>query len=368
MPKSAIVDEAISFAKKVLELAPGEFVNVKHRFNYVNSTKIKIPSKKQLVTEENSKIIYFAPGRAKSLEIRTIDLSSKAGRFPQHNTQGDFSLDIELRPSLTLDYYRDLVSVFALEEAGFSSQNTTLTKKKIAKLALQFAHLSIQSFKEMLCLQNETDKRDFEIWVREEGFNQYDIAYVNPNTSLIQFMQTIIVNDDNQICDLRHVVYDACTPIVINQTFVDSSNRIRNVAHVGVTGSTSNSFVNSLERLDDGTLIWTTSDIRGFDLIAGSAALRDDGEVILFEDSNPTLAQFSARNLGAEGIDPRTQAWTGKFSPEACLPESMDKYIIRTQYKAAVRKQVNQIIDGACIPGLMPIFRISQLENISFAG
>jgi len=115
-------------------------------------------------------------------------------------------------------------------------------------------------------------------------------------------------------------------------------------------------FQNSLERLDDGTIIWTSSDFKDGQKLNGAAILRENGHVILLEDGDKTMAEFSARNLGAEGINAKTLAWTGNYSADACLAETEDKYIVRTEYKEAVRKQVYQIVDGACIPGPEPIF------------
>ncbi len=364
MSQSAIIDDAIKLAQEVLDTAPGQALNIKHNFNYLSKTS---KSNKNKNLPSQSRIVYASPGQARLLELKVPPRDQRVGRFPQHNTPGAFQTGIQVLASLTLDKYRDLHSVFSLEEAGFKPHKATLTKKKIANLANQFAHLSSECFKEMLCLQSEVEKRDFDVWVREvEG--EIMIAYINPHNFLIQFMQSVFLDESGAVCDLRHVVYETSIPLVINQTCIDKDGRTRNIAHVGVTGSTSNSFVNSLERFDDGTIMWTTSDFKFGKNVVGSAVLKDDGEVILLPGLNKELTEFSARNLGAEGIDTKTQSWIGKFSPEACVPESHDKYIVRREYKTSVRKQVNQIVDGACIPGLTPIFPISTLENTSFTG
>ena len=69
------------------------------------------------------------------------------------------------------------------------------------------------------------------------------------------------------------------------------------------------------------------------------------------------MAKNAARNMGAEKIG-KDGAWTGKFGRDACVAELQDKYVMRQEYKQAVRRQSNQIIDGASIPGLIPIFNI----------
>jgi hypothetical protein len=261
-----------------------------------------------------------------------------------------------------------------LQENDFEEQNTVLTKKKLSKISNQFANLSSECFLQMMCLHDTKDKRDFKVWVKRGpiGFftdpnvshqkkiegEEIVIAYINQNRGTIQFIQTITRNIYGDIIDLKHVVYELGIPIVINQSTFDKFGNLRNIAHVGVTGSSQNGFINSLERFDDGSVIWTSSESVKGKYVSGSAALKPDGAVILLSGGENRMSEFSARNLGAEGIHPRTLSWSGKYSSDACLSEIEDKFIVRREYKSAVRKQVYQIIDGACIPGPDPIFNI----------
>ena len=71
---------------------------------------------------------------------------------------------------------------------------------------------------------------------------------------------------------------------------------------------------------------------------------------------NKKLAQGAARSFGGEGIDSQTNVWNGKFSIDGCLPFDKDPFELRTAYKAAVSKQTSALLDGSCIPGILPIF------------
>ena len=104
-------------------------------------------------------------------------------------------------------------------------------------------------------------------------------------------------------------------------------------------------------------MLWTVSSYKKDRSTTGAAALRPDGTIVLMKNSqNKKLAQAAARSFGGEGIHPETKTWNGKFSPDGCLPFEKDSYELRVDYKAAVAKQTSALIDGSCIPGLLPIF------------
>jgi hypothetical protein len=373
LSQSYTLEQSIEFARQVLEAKPGEVVNVGHQFNYFNrhSRSFKNSEEKKQAPE---KVIYTNPGQARSLQLYQKAFEYRIGNIPQHNSQGDFHLDLEILPSISFDNYSNLHTQIDLLDNDFEEQTAVLTKKKLAKIGQQFANLSPECFLQMMCLHDCKDKRDFKVWVKRGPIGFFSnlnishqkslegqetvIAYINQNRGSIQFIQTISRNIYGDIIDLKHIVYELGIPIVINQSTFDKFGNLRNIAHVGVTGSAQNGFINSLERFDDGTVIWTSSVESQGNYLTGSAALTTTGEIILLNDGDKRMTEFSARNLGAEGIHPRTLSWTGKYSPEACLPETEDKFIVRREYKAAVRKQVYQIIDGACIPGPEPIFNI----------
>jgi hypothetical protein len=373
LSQSPTINETIDFAQKVLAAKPGGAVKVSHGFNYFSKVRkaSKLENSKQQAPEH---VIYTGPGKARSLELYCKEKDDRVGRVPQHNSVGDFHFNLEIIPSLSLDVYKNLHTITSLTDNGFEEDSAVLTKKKIAKIGQQFANLSSECFMQMMCLHEKDDKRDFQIWVKRGpvGFftdpnvshqqqlhgEEIIVAYINQNRGTIQFIQTITRNEFGEIIDLKHVVYELGIPIVINQSTFDKFGNLRNIAHVGVTGSAKNSFMNSLERFDDGTVIWTSSDYKDRECFTGSAALKDDGQVSLLNESDMRMAEFSARNLGAEGIHPRTLSWIGRYAPDACVREIDDKFIVRREYKTAVRKQVYQIIDGACIPGPEPIFNV----------
>lgn len=364
------IDKSIDMAQAILEAAPGEMLRIKHFHNYFSKQQRSSGKERTDEQNENEQVIFTNPGQARSVELRLAPMDPRVGIHPQHNTPGFYRTKLETIPSLTLDDYQNIHTVDCLEEAGFVHKVASLTRKHIDGVAYQFANLSSRCFRDMMCLVEES-KRDFDVWLKypeehkefvEHNGKQIpincdiDIAYINPRLELIQFIQTVRYNKDLKIVDLRHVIFEAGMPLVANQSCFDCYGNLRNIAHVGVTGSVSNSFQNSLERFDDGTIVWTSSDYKDGKKLTGAAVLRDNGQVILLKDGDKTLSEYSGRNLGAEGINPRTLAWTGAFSCDGALPESEDKYIVRTEYKEAVRKQVYQIVDGACIPGPQPIF------------
>ena len=360
MSRSSTIDDAISFAEAVLNEDPKKGFRVEHDFKYFSSPRNKKPL---LDKNKQHHVVYMGPGQARAVEMLDKNTDSRAGIYPQHNSVGNFpdmvNEGFEINPSLKLSEYQGLSTQDLLEENGFYKDTAVLTRKKLSIIQNQFANLSPMCFEEMMCISSDIKQRDFEVWVSHNQRNEIVIAYLNPAYQLVQFFQTYRLDEYGEIVEVKHVVCETGLPIVINQTLIDEYGNHRNIAHVGVTGSKKNSFYNSLERFDDGSLVWTSSDYKFGRNETGSAVLFDDGSIKLIEGSNMQMAEFSARNLGAEAIDPQTSKWKGEYSLEGCIREEDDKYITRREYKAQVRNKVNQIIDGACIPGLVPIFQIN---------
>lgn len=356
MSESSTIDDAISFAEAVLTEDPKNGFKVEHDHKYFSSTKNKNPL---LDESKENLIIYMGPGVARSIELVDVHLDKRAGNFPQHNSIGEFPDDFQINPSLVLSDFQGLSTKELLEEKGFFLETATLTKKKLSIIQNQFANLSPICFEEMMCIQSDVKQRDFEVFVRHNEDGEIVVAHLNPVLQIVQFFQCYRIDEYGEVREVKHVVCETGIPIVANQTLIDKYGNHRNIAHVGVTGSKKNSFYNSLERFDDGSLVWTSSDFKFGKNVTGSAVLLDDGSIKLLEGSDTEMVEFSARNLGAEAIDAKTLKWKGKYSAEGCIAEDQDKYVTRREYKAQVRSKVNQIIDGACIPGLVPIFKVN---------
>jgi len=355
MSELSSIDEAIEFAEAVLNADPKNGFKVEHFQKYFSDSNKK---KDLLDPNKNNRIVYAKPGQALSVEVVCSE-DVRAGIFPQHNSQGDFPEELELNPSLKLDLYENLINTDLLEENDFFKVTVSLTQKRTAQIYDQFSHLSPVCFEEMMSFDVDSKQRDFDVYVKEAEDGFVHIAHLNRHFGFTQFFQSFKLNDYGEIIDLRHVVCEAGVPIVINQSFIDAYDNLRSVAHVGITGSKKNSFYNSLERFDDGSLIWTSSDFKQGKNLTGSAVLFEDGRIVLIKGSDQQLAQFSARNLGAEAINPKNLKWKGRFSKEGCISLYEDSYAMRREYKMQVKHKVNQIIDGACIPGFMPIFKVN---------
>lgn len=349
------VSEAIEFAQLVLSAEPGSIVDVSHDFNYFSRAN---KHKKKLFDfdlESEGRVVYMGPGKARALQLKTPLQDNRAGLFPSHNTPGIFNLHIPSLPSLSIDEYLSWNTIQDLEDNGFSKRTFILTKKRLHCLSEQFGNLSLNGFRGMMCLDNESDRRDFDVWIKYKTNSNIQMAYIHPEFGTIQFVQELYLSELMQVIDLRHVIFDSGIATVINQTRYDSNGNLRNIAHVGKTGNSS--YHNSLERFDDGAVVWTCTDLKSSK--SGSALLKENGEVLLIKNGDYLLSKGAGRNLGAEGINSHNHTWTGSFAQEACIAEAYDKHIIRREYKSAVRKQANSIIDGACIPGLEPIFKIT---------
>lgn len=350
-------EDIINFAEKVLDADPSKGFTVEHVHKYFGSgvKQAKMPKYDQY-DESNSQIIFTEPGKARLVELKLPDEDPRAGEFPQHNSIGDIPTKVDLLPSLKLDLFEKLATEEALTAAGFETKVCSITKKRIEAIQKQFENLSLTCFSEMMCIDDKVKQRDYDVHYKFGKDDEVFIAYVHPEFELVQYFQSYKRDEYREIIDVKHIVCEHGEPIVMNQSAKDKFGITRNMAHVGITGSTENAFRNSLERYDDGSILWTTSDYKFGRQATGAAILKMDGLVYIVKGSDRRLGEFSARNLGAEGINPKTLAWTGKFDHKACVPEKDDKYIVRREYKNAVRQKCYQIIDGACIPGFEPVF------------
>lgn len=303
MSKSSTVDEALSFAEAVLNLDPKKGFQVRHKFNYFASHRSK-----QAKNIDDTQVIYMKPGQARSIEFKDACKDSRAGIYPQHNSIGSFPENLFINPSSNLFKFQGLSTVLALEENDFIEGSAVLTQKKLSQIQNQFANLSSLCFEEMMCLSSESKQRDFKVWYKFVE-DEIIVAYINPNLEIVQFFQSYKLNNKAEVIDVKHIVCETGMPLVINQSFIDEYGNTRNIAHVGITGSKKNSFYNSLERFDDGSLVWTSTDYKSSQAKTGSAVLYDDGHIELLEGSDSLMAEFSARNLGAEGVDAKTMSW-----------------------------------------------------------
>jgi hypothetical protein len=251
---------------------------------------------------------------------------------------------------------------FDLERMGFTKSTTAMTRKRLYQVAKQFSHMNLEAFKQMVCVYDDK-QRDYEIYVRRKAGDIFSktpsetaIAIFNPNLGFLQFMQILEKDLAGNVTNLKHIVFEAGDPIVINESRLDQFGKLRQIAHVGDWGGKSE-YLNSVERFDDGSILWTLTE-QNAARNSASAALKEDGQIVILKNLDSSLHQVVARNLGSEGIDANTGRWTGRFDPAAMRPEYEDKYILRREYKDSIRKQVYQIIDGAAIPGLLPIFDV----------
>ena len=299
------------------------------------------------------------PGQASKMSIALPEEDERAGTFPQHNTNfknqdddqilhtDEYVKTLELIPSRTLDPYAHLIDVPNLEKAGFKKRVCSMTKSRLDKIKEQFSHLSDFAFNQMLDIPRP-DKRDFNVWYKKltKG-NQVIIAYLAEKTKQTNFVQVIQYDEETRVRGIKHCTFDNGEPLVINETLVDEYGNLRQIAHLGAKGESM--FFNSVERFDDGTVSWIITDGK----LTGAAILDSKGKIAFIQEEINSSTELAARNLGAEEVI--DGEWTGKFSIEACNGESSP---VQEAFKTKVRKQINQIIDGASIPGLDPIFWI----------
>lgn len=332
--------------------APKKEVNLVHNFDYIGGTYAYKNSRKRKnqspVTKTKSKdsVLITGYGRARPVSVAEQPVDPRAGVYPQHNSPDDFMDNIEQLAAKGFDVYKDLTDINNYEKKGFKHKSVTLTKEKVDNVYLQFSHLSLYAFNQMMCI-NGPDKRDFDVWYRQIPKNrQVIIAYPHSKTGLTQFIQAIQYGKEGEVLNIRHCLFDKGEPFVINETGVDKFGNVRQLAHIGVKGGSMTK--NAVERFDDSTVTWTVTSDTG----SGTAALRPSGEILVIGQDLNELNMLAARNLGAEGLTAENQ-WTGTFSLEACLANDHPS---QTEYKNSVRKQLGQIVDGAAIPGLEPIF------------
>jgi len=336
-------------------------VNLEHKHNYVGGNfAYKNSSKKgKRLDPGNLKelVLMTRPGQASKMSIALPEEDLRAGTFPQHNTNfknqdedeitntESYVKSLELISSRTLDPYAHLSNVPNLIKAGFEKRVCSMTKSRLDKIKEQFSHLSDFAFNQMLDIPRP-DKRDFNVYYKIiKKVNQVIIAYLADKTKQTNLVQIIQYDAETRVKGIKHCTFDNGEPLVINETLVDEYGNLRQIAHLGTKGNSP--YFNSVERYDDGTVSWIISHGK----ITGAAILDPKGKIGFIQDEMNPATALAARNLGAEGVV--DGEWTGKFSREACTGESSP---IQEAFKTKVRKQINQIIDGASIPGLDPIF------------
>ena len=340
---------------------PIDEVKLEHKYSYVGGHYAYKNSSKQgkRLDPENLKqlILMTKPGSASKVSISLPNEDQRAGNYPQHNTivaganeqelSSNFIDDLELIPSRTMDPYVNLSDVASLQKAGFEERICSMTKQRLDKVQAQFSHLSSFAFNQMLDIP-APDKRDFSVWCKAiKKNNQVIIAFPCKKTKQTLFAQVIQYNEHGMITGIKHCSFGDDEPLVINESLIDKFNNYRQIAHLGAKDNSK--YFNSVERFDDGTVSWIIS----HESQIGAAALRPDGSIVFIENQQNHAVEIAARNLGAEGV--QDASWTGKFDPEACKPNAN---VMQEAFKDKVRTQISQIVDGAAIPGLDPIFWI----------
>ena len=143
---------------------------------------------------------------------------------------------------------------------------------------------------------------------------QVVVAYPHRRTGLTIFSQVIQYNDEGAVLGIKHCSYDQGRILVVNESGIDSYGNIRQIAHLGAKGDNVAAAYNSVERFDDGTVVWTITQ----DRVTGSAALRPDGEIVFVQGQMNAAAKLAAQNLGAEDV--MNDEWVPGFSLYACKP------------------------------------------------
>ena len=338
---------------------PIDEVKLEHKYSYVGGHYAYKNSSKQgkRLDPENLKqlILMTRPGSASKVNISLPSEDQRAGSHPQHNTivadvdqqelANNFIDDLELIPSRAMEPYLNLSDIKGLEQAGFTERLCSMTKQRLDKVQAQFSHLSSFALNQMLDIPGP-NKRDFIVWYKAIPKNkQVLIAFPAKKTKRTLFVQVIQYNDPGIITGIKHCSFAENEPLVINESLVDKFHNYRQIAHLG--SKDNSKYFNSVERFDDGTVSW----IVNHESQTGAAALRPDGTIVFIENRWNHAVEIAARNLGAEGVE--DASWNGKFDPEACKPNAN---VMQEAFKDKVRTQISQIVDGAAIPGLDPIF------------
>jgi hypothetical protein len=320
-------------------------LSLQHNHNYFS----RRPNLKKS-SNTNQTALMTKPGQARPITM-LADRDERAGIYPQNNSEGEFRKNMEVLEARTFDDYERFFDTLDLERNAWVNQDVTLTRDRLDKVAAKYANLSFNAFKQMMCISSK-DQRDFNVW-HQTGYKglELEIVYPNHETGLVQFVQTIKKDPNDRVHGLTHCMFDKGKPFVINESKLDSEGKLRQIAHVGKKANSR--YINALERFDDGTVVWTITCPE----MSGSAGLRPNGEIIIVGGDLNDANMLAARNLGAEGIDPKSETWTGFFCLKACRAND---HSMQRDYKNSVRKQVNQIIDGASLPGLEPIFDLTK--------
>ncbi len=333
-----------------------EELRLEHRHNYVGGAFAYKNSSKspKLLDPENFQemVLMIGLGKARPVRISAPAEETRVGIYPQHNSAEDFRENTEIVESKALESYQKLHDIHDLEKLSYKQLLISMPKERLVRCHAQFAHLSKFAFHQMMGIPNP-DKRDFDVWAKKiEKSRQVIMVYPYKKTGLTIFVQVVDYAEDLQtITGIKHCTFDQGKPLVINETLLDRHLNVRQLAHLGVKGS--GLAYNSVERFDDGTVAWTITLREEASKLTGMAALRPDDTIVIIGGDLNEASSLAAKNLGAEDI--KDDKWTGVFSREACKPES---HPMQKTFKETVRKQIGQIVDGATIPGLMPIFQL----------
>lgn len=329
---------------------PKADVSLKHRYNYVGGAFAYKNSnrKSSILNPENFKeeVLMIGYGRARRVRVAVEEADPRAGSYPDHNSPEELKKDLELIPARTLEPYQHMSEIASLEANGYKRSVSSLTKEKMRRIQHQFSQLNKYAFNQMMDIPTP-DKRDFDIWYKEiSSRNQLIVVSPQAKTGLANFAQVIHFDDKKNILAIKHCSFDQGKPFVINETCLDAFGNLRQIAHLGFKGDSKAS--NSVERFDDGSVVWTVSK----DKETGAAALKLNDEITFIQDLMNDQAKLAARNFGAETII--ADRWLPEFNFEACSGEN--NHPMHKAFKDKMRKQIGNIVDGAMIPGLLPIF------------
>ena len=327
-------------------------VNLKHNFNYVGGTfayknkkKIKRP-----ISEDNSRetIMMIGYGKARKVTLAMPDQDKRAGIFPQHNSVGNFQTNLELLPARNLDPYSVMVNVETLEKNNFQLSIISMTNERLSRIQKQMSHMSPYAFNQMMDIPRP-DKRDFKIYYKMiKKTRQVITVYPHRKSGEALFAQVVQFDEQNKVSSVKHCSFDNLKPYILNESKVDKFGNLRQLAHLGTKGGSL--ALNAVERFDDGTMVGVITENKE----TGASAMKPSFEITFVGNVINTAAKKAARNMGSELIV--DHQWGGRFCPSGCRAES---HPLQHGFKVQVKNQINQIIDGATIPGLDPIFNIN---------